>query len=262
MGNLSIIDTSPTSLTLQAHVNFTNPTNYSAVVPYFNANCIVNGSVLAQAVIKDTIVRPGNNSLVATIVWDPSTNSGDEGRAIGRELLSQYVSGYNVSLTVRTHRGSIPAQPYIGSALSHFPLTFPMPRLGGPSDSPSDDPKKNHFIRETVMHILSSTAIFTIASPFASTTLYLDHMNATAYYEGHPAGKILYDLPFAVPPGVSTSPRLPVDWSMGGLGYDAIKKALGGELKLSAFAEVGIRIGRFRDSMWYEGKGIGAKIRL
>lgn len=112
------------------------------------------------------------------------------------------------------------------------------------------------------MHILTSTAIFTLASPFSATTLYVTHMNATAYYEGHPSGKILYDLPFAVPPGLSTSPRLPVDWSLGSVGYEAIKKALGGELRLSAFARVGVRIGQWRSNIWYKGGSIGAKVRL
>jgi hypothetical protein len=111
------------------------------------------------------------------------------------------------------------------------------------------------------MHIISSTAIFTLASPFTTTTLYITNLNATAFHDGHPSGRIVYDLPFAVPPGVSESPRLPVNWSLGSIGYDAIRKALGGELQLSALAEVGIRIGHWREQIWYKGRSIGAKIR-
>ena len=112
------------------------------------------------------------------------------------------------------------------------------------------------------MHIISSTAIFTLSSPFSTTTLYITNLNATSFYEGHPAGKILYDLPFAIPPGLSETPRLPVDWSMGSVGYGAIKKALGGTLKLSAFADVGIRIGYWREQIWFKGGSIGANVRL
>ena len=92
--------------------------------------------------------------------------------------------------------------------------------------------------------------------------MYLTSLNATAFYEGHEAGKILYDLPFAVPPGLSQSPRLPVDWSFGSLGYEAIRKALGGSLKLNAFAIVGVRIGEWRETIWYTGGKIGANVRL
>lgn len=92
--------------------------------------------------------------------------------------------------------------------------------------------------------------------------MYITSLNATAFYDGQPSGKILYDLPFAVPPGLSESPRLPVAWSLGSVGYGAIRKALGGTLKLSAFAVVGVRIGEWRESIWFQGGQIGANVRL
>lgn len=98
MGNLSIVDTSKTAITLQAYVNFTNPTNYSATVPYFNINILVNDTVLGQATARGVNVRPGNNTnIMVTAVWDPFTNSGEEGKAVGKEMLSQYVSGKKLS---------------------------------------------------------------------------------------------------------------------------------------------------------------------
>ena len=65
-----------------------------------------------------------------------------------------------------------------------------------------------------------------------------------------------------MPPGASTSPRLPVDWSLGGVGYDAVKQAIGGTLKLEATAEVGVGVGRWTQSVWFKGKGIGARVSL
>jgi hypothetical protein len=64
LGNLKILDTDTTSLTLQAQVNFTNPTKYSATVPYFNINILVNGTILGQATATDVAVIPGNNTNV------------------------------------------------------------------------------------------------------------------------------------------------------------------------------------------------------
>ena len=97
--------------------------------------------------------------------------------------------------------------------------------------------------------------------------LYVTSINATAFYKGDDVGRILYDLPFAVPPvdeegnGV-TSPRLPVDWSLGSVGYDAVKRALGGKLKLSAEANVGVKVGKWEEEVWFKGRGIGASVRL
>lgn len=142
-----------------------------------------------------------------------------------------------------------------------------MPNLSGPPQpddpsAPSDPEDKPHFIRKTLFHLISSTAIFTLASPFKHTTMYITHMNATAYYKHHPAGRILYDGSLEVPPGLSTTPRLPVDWSLDDLGFDAVKKALGGQLKLDARADCGVLIGEYAENLWYEGHGIGAGVRL
>ena len=113
------------------------------------------------------------------------------------------------------------------------------------------------------MHLWSSTATFTLLSPLKDTTLYLTHINATAKYNHtEPVGTILYDLPFAVPPGASTSPKLPVDWSLGGVGYGAVKDALGGVLKLDTTADVGVRIGQWEETVWFEGRGIGAHVKI
>ncbi len=91
---MNILHTGPSSLTLQAEVNFTNPTQYSATVPYVNINILVNGTVLGQATAKNVAVVPGpNKNIIIEALWDPLTSSGKKGAAVGRELLSQYGSG-------------------------------------------------------------------------------------------------------------------------------------------------------------------------
>lgn len=272
---MNIIDTTETSLTIAALVNLTNPTNYSATVPYVDINILNNNTLLGHATIKDLYIGPGNNTNIPVVAhWDPATLGGKPGAAVGREFLSQYISGWNTTLTLQTHSGTIPALPTLGRALSQFPVTFNTPRLGGsdppPSHDPNPDPPKKegpHFIEDATFHLIGSSATFTLLSPLRSSTLYVTSINATAIYKHNPAGKILYDVPFAVPPvdewgnGIVT-PRLPVDWSFGSVGYEAVKRALGGSLKLGAEATVGVRIGRWVEEVWFIGGGIGARVRL
>jgi len=112
------------------------------------------------------------------------------------------------------------------------------------------------------LHLLSSTSTFLLLSPFSKITLYVTSINATAFYNHtEPVGVITYNIPFAVPPGDTLTPRLPVDWNIGDVGFDAVKNALGGSLKLDASAWIGVRIDRFREMLWYVGHGIGAKVR-
>ena len=113
------------------------------------------------------------------------------------------------------------------------------------------------------MHLFTSTATFTLLSPLSHNTIYITHINATALYNHtEPVGKIDHDLPFAVPPGATTSPRLPVEWSIGSVGYAAVRDALGGTLKLDAKATVSVRVGAWEEKVWYEGHGIGAHVKV
>lgn len=88
-------------------------------------------------------------------------------------------------------------------------------------------------------------------------------IDATAYYEEtEPIGLINNRDPFKVSPGLSQSPRLPVSLNIGGVGYEALRKALGQSLAVDAIAKVGIQIGNYVDVILYHGKGIAAKVRF
>ncbi|KAK4551985.1 hypothetical protein LTR86_010777 [Recurvomyces mirabilis] len=284
--DLNILSTTSTGLTLSAKVNITNPTVYSATVPYVDIHIVKNGSVLGHATAKKIEIQPGeNHNLYIEAVYDPAKMGGENGTHIGRELLSQYISGYNTTLTLQLHEGSLPTLPNLGKALSKFPLELPTPQLHTPRppkddpdnrsppsdpDEPDDDDERMHFIHDATFHLLTSTATFLLTSPLKRETIYIHRLNATAYYKGSTVGEIHYDLPFAIAPydpeendGRGTlSPRLPVEWSLGSVGYEAVRRALGGRLKLAAYAEVELQIGRWRQGVWFEGRGIGAGVRI
>jgi len=263
VGGIRILETTYTSMRMEAIVNLTNPTPYSAYIPSVNVHILSNGSLVGIAAAQGLRVGPGNNTnLVVGATWNPSLG-GDDGVLAGRDLLSQYISGYNVSITVKTHRDSIPGQPLLGEALSRFDITLQAPKLHLPSvPSDGEDEGDGHFIRDAVFHIFTSTATFTLVSPFVQNTLYIEHINATAYYNHtEPIGVILHDLPFATPPGASETPRLPVEWSLDSVGFDKLKAALGGTLKLDAAAVVAVRLGSWKETVWFRGQGIGAHVR-
>ncbi|ETS78838.1 hypothetical protein PFICI_08691 [Pestalotiopsis fici W106-1] len=258
--SLKILDTSATSITLQALVNITNPTPYTASVPYFDVHVMSNNTVLGRATVEHVdVVKGVNSEILVTAKWEPSA-SGSHGRHVGRELVSQYLSGYNTTITVKPHRKSIPGQDILSEILSRFNVTVPTPKLDLPGDTPDE---RSHFIRDATFHFLSSTATFTLVSPLHYNTVYIDFVNATALYNHtETIGKIIHELPFQAPPGKSTTPRLPVEWSVGSVGYDAVRKALGGRLKLDAHAIVDIRLGNWKEEFWYRGQGIGASVQL
>ena len=84
-------------------------------------------------------------------------------------------------------------------------------------------------------------------------------ISAVALYNGTEVGTIDWEYPFDVAAGASETPKLPVVWN-----YDSgvVRDALGGTLKLDCVADVGLKIGKWAESIHYVGGGIGAKIRL
>ncbi|KAL2265618.1 hypothetical protein VTJ83DRAFT_6718 [Remersonia thermophila] len=265
---VEIIDTTSSTLTLRASVTVANPTPYAADVPYVSVHVESNGTTIGEAVAYGVRAHAHADVTVSVrATWNPSLG-GDEGVLRGRDLLSEYISGHNTTVTLRSHGGSIPALPALGKALSRLALTLPAPRLrlpgdggGGHDDGDADDGPR--FIRDATFHVLSSTATFVLASPLLRNTLFIDWVNATALYNHtEPIGTIRYGVPFAVRPGLSTTPRLPVDWSLDSIGYRKLREALGGRLKLDAKATVGVRVGRWRERVRYEGQGIGAGVSL
>ncbi|KAJ8608231.1 hypothetical protein MRB53_039762 [Persea americana] len=272
--DLSVVSSTPSSITISALVNIINPTLYEASIPYLSLHALTNESIIATAKVENLSLHKGNNTaLRATATWSPSTlGGGEKALKAGIEFLSQYISGYNTSITVRFHEDSVPSNPALSRALSRFNMTVPTPRLPPvhepePGDDPADEVGGPKFIEEARFHLFSSTADFILRSPLRRDTLVITNINATAFYEGHRVGQIDNDEPFEVEPvdedgQGSLTPRLPVVWETGGVGWDAVRKALGGRLKVNAQAIIGIRLGMWTlDGVWFHGRGLGIGVR-
>ena len=156
IGDLKILETTKVSLTLQASVNITNPSEYSARVPYVNLHILSNGTLLGHATAENLTVLPGNNTgLLVKAVWQPAEASGGSGGEVGRNLLSEYISGYNTTLTLKTHESTIPSQPSLGKALSSFEVVIDTPKIPGiqpPEDNDGDGGKSGpRFIKDATV---------------------------------------------------------------------------------------------------------------
>ncbi|EAU34560.1 conserved hypothetical protein [Aspergillus terreus NIH2624] len=250
------------SLTIETTLNVTNPTEYSATVPFVDLRMLYNATRVAHVTARNLSIVPGVNSgLSVDLQWSPFDLDGQDGANAGRELVSQYISGANTSVTIQTYEGTFPALPKIGQALSRLGLEIQIPRVPVPGNP--NNGKDQGFIQDATLHLWSSTAEFTLSSPFPNTTMEITSVEANASYQEHEeVGKIHYYQPFQVPPGLSRTPRLPVELNMTGVGYDAVKKALGGSLELDATARVGVQIQHYSDTILYRGKGIDSRVQL
>ncbi|KAL2852840.1 hypothetical protein BJY01DRAFT_232489 [Aspergillus pseudoustus] len=267
--SLALGDTTESSLTVQIAVNFTNPTRYSISLPFIDLLLAYNSTEIAHMTTRDVKIDPGTNTgIQVDLRWSPLELGGPPAVLAARDLISQYVSGHNTSVTITTHKGSIPALPNLGQSLSRLGFEVQIPRLPihRDPDGDPDQPGQNGpggFIQEATLHLLSSTAEFTLFSPLTNTTIEVTSVEAQAFHNhDEEVGTINYYDPFSVPPGISHSPWLPVDLKLGGIGYGDLRRAVGGTLDLDTVAKIGVGVENYKDIIDYHGKGIKAKVKL
>lgn len=53
-----------------------------------------------------------------------------------------------------------------------------------------------------------------------------------------------------------------MELDLSGVGYDAVRRALGRSLEIDAVAKIAAQIGLYTDVITYYGKGISAKVRM
>ncbi|KAJ5232458.1 hypothetical protein N7468_005414 [Penicillium chermesinum] len=263
--SIHIDETTESSLQVSAVMNFTNPTEYTAEIPFVDFLMLYNSTPVAHVVARNFSLGLGSNSdAVLQITWGPLEIGGPNGTKAGRSLISSYISGSNTTVTIRAHEGTIPALPELGKAMSDLEIVIPLPPFSGPG-SPDDDggDKRTPLLQDATLHLWSSTADFLLFSPLEEKSITVTSIHATAFYkEDEPLGKIRWNQPFIVPPGLSRTPRLPVDLVLGGGAYDALRKALGQSLKLNTVAQIGVQVDNYRDVVLYTGKDIDANIRV
>lgn len=92
---LEISETRSTGFILDFLVNITNPTNYSAYIPFIKIQMLSNNTVLANVSTRGLLdIKPGQNQNISMrLDWDPVISSGRRGAKVAKELLSQYLSG-------------------------------------------------------------------------------------------------------------------------------------------------------------------------
>lgn len=96
--SLELGNTTESSLFVSTRVNFTNPTKYSATIPFVDLLVLYNNTAIGHIIARDLSVVPGNNTNVSIdLSWSPLETGGTDGVNAGRAFLSSYVSGKGFS---------------------------------------------------------------------------------------------------------------------------------------------------------------------
>jgi len=175
------------------------------------------------------------------------------------------IAGKSPNVTVLFHNASIAGNLALSSALAGLNITVPVPIIH--SDPPNSSGKSKHaspFLRSATIHILSRTAQFELFNPLDNIEIILNSLLANATYEGELVGSInepMLNFPvLAGREGYTTTDKISVE--VGSVGYNIIRRALGGQLVVDALADVVATIGNWRGRIRYDGHGVGANVKL
>ncbi|ODQ52900.1 hypothetical protein SAICODRAFT_71330 [Saitoella complicata NRRL Y-17804] len=259
---MKLMGTTHSSITFGADARMNNTTPYGGVIPYMNVHLIYNGSVIGDATVRDLKVRAGEPFVAhGQAVFDPGHYGGKTAKEAGAKFISAYVSKENLTMTLRTHRESIPSSPNLSEAMAGLEFSMPVPEMFPPADG--EEGHDREFMRDATFHVLSSSANFILHDPFPETRLIIYDIEGNATHDGTFLGRLAYDQPFTLYPGDTETPKFPVYWDPSGVGKDIVKKALGGNLKIDAVAKCLVSVGTMKP-IWvgYNATGIGARVRI
>jgi hypothetical protein len=170
-----------------------------------------------------------------------------------------------LNITARFHNESIQGNPALSRALAGFNITIPVPSIKHHRNKePEESKTSSTFLRSATIHLLTRTAQFELFNPLSNIGITINSIDANATYDGEIIGTITEPtFNFEVKAGRdgdTTTDKIPVE--VGSVGYDVIRRALGGELEVDAVADVVASIGKWRGRIRYHGEGVGAKVRL
>jgi hypothetical protein len=138
---------------------------------------------------------------------------------------------------------------------------------------------KEPLLADCQMNLLSSTVVMSLRNPFPGIVMTINNINASATYDIYEIGNMAADFedpgegwkegPMVLPGPICDvqckgivikSEKIPVVTKK--LGYDAIKRALGGSIVVSVESQVGVMLGNFNlENLRYVQNNITTKVR-
>ncbi|KAF9437895.1 hypothetical protein BGZ76_010677 [Entomortierella beljakovae] len=270
---LDVVDSSEHSLTIKATLVVWNPSNISASLGSLSFLWSYNNYVIGMATVPSTNLQVGNNTIECFGMMDPNldcTRKGDPScdpefaRNASREFISNYISGDNSTTIDILGYEETTKIPLLRPMMSSFSITSHLPVI-------EDD-----FLVSSTMYLLSHTIVLELQNPL-DTLITVLYINGTASYKGDPLGHVLVDFehditspkPIIIPAndhqnetsGYVKTPRLPVTFDLSSVGYEALKKALGGTLEMDILCHIKAKVGSMLMWIDFSRDGVSSNVR-
>ncbi|KAG0360969.1 hypothetical protein BGZ54_009286 [Gamsiella multidivaricata] len=270
---LDVVDSTEHSLTVKATLVLWNPSNISATLGDLSFMWSYGGYLIGMATVPDLTLHAGNNTVECIGMMNPSIDcarkpdpSCDPGlaRNASREFISKYISGDNTTtIDVLGYAGSTRI-PLLQPMMSSFSISTHLPAI------------EQDFLISATLYLLSHTLVLELLNPL-DTVITVLYVNATTTYKDERLGHVLVDFehdiaspkPILIPAndhqnetsGYVKTPRLPVTFDLSSVGYEALKKALGGSLEVDVVCHIKAKVGALLMWVDFVKDGVNANVR-
>ncbi|KAJ2704400.1 hypothetical protein FB645_003325 [Coemansia sp. IMI 203386] len=269
---IHIIDTSEDLIAMQIEIDLDNPYSYGAYLSELAMHVGFAGLRVAKIGIKELAIRQGANKI---IVYVDFYNHPKDPRQ--KMMFLQASSGKPMTVEISGFPNCTTIAP-LEASLRDFSqrVTVDTSKLkdGHGGLALGQLPK---VLREVVFHVFSLSAEATVANPVSGAGIWLQAIEAIGYHQGDiPLGTLSYNFMdgssrrtpassngFLLPYNQSvTTPRLPITANETSIGWDVVRRAIGGTLDVDVFTNIQVLVGKAQFNITAMGKNAPVKIRF
>lgn len=284
---MTIVQGHPDALHARTIISIFSPADVYINLGELNMMLLFNDHVIGNTTIPELALAPGVFNELTVSAWLFANNK----HVI--DFIGQFISNGNFLYFSHKLHQKTNFIFYVGiTTTSNVTLT-----ISGNHPNPSKSKFLENFLRnisfdvqpppfdkepllaDCRMNIMSSTVIMSLRNPFPGIHMTINKINASATYEIYEIGRMVADFedigegwkgPLLLPPPncdiescegiIVESEKIPVVTKK--LGYEAIKKALGGSIEVSVDSQVAVMIDQFElRNLDYRQNNITAKVR-
>lgn len=270
---LFYISSNSSSLELLADLALEVPYNVSLNIDtLLDADLAYNGTVVGRASLDRFSMAEGRANVSAGFrLACPDLHV----RAFAEDLASHVVSGAAARVAIQNLQAGRMGLNEFVSALSPQLLTVPkiqfnrqeLQETGRPTSLGFPFPQNTEgssegspFLVGATIHLLSSQIEITVYNPLANAEIVAEILSSQASCEGQVVARIEHSPMLLVPPGLYTTPRMPIRVEAPGAAL--LRRALNGGLDVDTIADIAVRIGEFPMQLLYQASGLTAEVRL
>ncbi|KAJ1827030.1 hypothetical protein LPJ56_001881 [Coemansia sp. RSA 2599] len=272
VGRIHITDTSEHLVTMEIDVDLDNPFSYGAYLSDMAMHIGFAGLRIARIGVKELAVGQGSNTITIYIDFynhpeDPRQKMLFLNASSGKPLTIE-LSGFPNCTTIAPLEASLR-----GFTQS---VTIDPSKLGNGHGGLAlgQLPK---VLREVIFHVFSLTAEATVVNPVSGAGIWLQAIEAIGYHNGDiPLGTLSYnfmtDTPRRTPASSNglllpynqsvATPRLPITANETSIGWDVVRRAIGGTLDVDVFTNIQVLVGRAQFNVTAMGRNAPVKIRF